>query len=115
MGRKGSHYLDEAENLYETYLEPNINLHYKMKTRSLLSLLLSCRIHNDMIRAERIVDKINIISNIDGKVDNDVAARMYVTLLNIYTQNNDFEKVNEIREIMKQKKIKKNRQYHGLK
>ena len=62
-----------------------------------------------MIRGERIVDKINnLISNIDGKVDNDIAARMYVAWLNIYAQNNDFEKVNEIRKIMKQKKTTSN-------
>ena len=80
LKRKRGHYLDQAKNLYATYLEPNINLDYKMKTHSLLSLFLSCRIHNDMFCCERIVNKINIISNVDGKNDNDVAARMYVIL-----------------------------------
>ena len=96
--------MDEAENLYAKYLEANINLHYKMKIPSLLSLLAPCRIHNDTIRDKRISDN---ILNLDGNIDHHILARMYVTLSNIYAQNNDFEKANEIYKIMKQKKNSK--------
>ena len=69
LGRNGGHqYLDQAENLYTKYLESNINLYYKQKIPALLSLLLLCRIHNDMIRGERIANKIeSLIANINGK------------------------------------------------
>ena len=40
LGTKGGHYLDEAENLYTKCLEPNINLHYKMKNHSLFTLII---------------------------------------------------------------------------
>ena len=52
----------EAENIYNKYLETNINLYFKMKTSSLLSILLWCRIHNDIIRGE--LYKHNDISNL---------------------------------------------------
>ena len=107
LGRKGDDYhLNEAENLYNKYIGTNIHLYYKFKVNALSSLLSSCYIHNDMIRGQRIFNKIDMILNDVDCNDNNIKAPIYITLSNLYGQNDKFDKVNEIREILTQQKIK---------
>ena len=103
LGRNGKpKHLNKAEELYELYIESNPSLHYKFKIPSLVSLLSSCRIHNDIKRAERIFNKVN--TDFKQKNQNSITAPMHVLLCNIYGQNKEFEKANQMRQIMRKDK-----------
>ena len=104
LGRNGGDdYLNEAEDLYVTYIENNENIYYKFKLPALISLLSSCRIHNDEKRGQQIFDKINMILDEEDCNDNNIITPVYVMLSNVYGQNGKFDKVKEIRQIMKEK------------
>ncbi len=108
LGRKGVPYLDRAETLYNTEVEHNPNIYYRYKLHSLLSLLSSCRTHNELERGQRISDKIEAIlkANKSG-IDNGEAVSSLITLSNLYGQNKDFAKVSEIRQLRRQRGLKK--------
>ena len=97
LGRTGNDdYLNKAENLYKVYIMNNVNIDYKLKLPALYSLLSSCRVHNDIIRAQRIFE---MIISIDPNDEN-----AYISLSNLYGQNKQFDKVNDVREMMGKKK-----------
>ena len=74
--------LDKAENLYNIYIENNKNMISKHKLAALSALLSSCR--NDLDRAQRVFDKMNMNEiNKDPGLDAIVAA-INVTMSNIY-------------------------------
>jgi pentatricopeptide repeat protein len=98
VGRQN--YLDEAENIYNLFCQQK--KYDKLKLSMLLSILSSCRIHNDIERAQRIF---NIMEK--EKPDNNILAPMYILLSNIYAQNKNFVKMNDLSIEIKKKEIKK--------
>ena len=95
-----NNYLNKAENLYNKTYGNNNNFD-KKKYHALHSILSSCRIYNDILRAKRIFNE--IIS--DSNNVNDLYSS-YLLLSNIYAQNNNFDKVRQIDDEMKVKGIK---------
>jgi len=89
LGRAGK--LEEAEKFIETIPLPDI-ITWK-------ALLGACRIYNDIERAERIAQKAFSLDTKDCST--------YVLLSNIYASKGRFQDVNKIRELMKQRGIKK--------
>ena len=86
--------LNDAEYYYNKY---SINIkNYKDKILMLLSILSSCKTHNDIERANKIA---NIIKDIyaDNNDDN-IEASVNVLLSNIYGQNKDFDRKYALRD-----------------
>ena len=101
LGRNNQ--LIQAEYYYNTY-QHHIK-YYKDKVLMLISILSSCKIHNDILRAERIV---SMIEELHAKHnDSDIEPAIYVTLSNIYGNNKEFNKLRDIRAKVESTKLKK--------
>ena len=105
-GLSRNNHLEKAENLYNIHCTNNKFLkNNKIKYHMLFAILSSCRIYNDILRAQRIFDEIMIDSDI---MDTNDLYSAYILLSNIYAQNNKFDKVKQIDIEMREKGIKKN-------
>ena len=95
--------LNKAEAIYLEYSN-KISLYYKDKIKMLMSILSSCRVFSDEIRAERIVKMIEELyhENNDKNIDGNV----YVLLSNIYGQNRKYDKANQVRAKIKKSQSK---------
>ena len=93
LGRRGTNLdLDKAENLYNIYIENNKNMKSKNKLAALSALLSSCR--NDLQRAQRVFDKINMDQINKNPGLKSIVAAINVTMSNIHFVHKQVDKLN---------------------